>query len=242
MKTLLMFGSFTALALSAFAVELTSSNVLGIQASVKKSNDAYVAVPFEAIGGGDAKLSEILYTDNLSMADTVMLMQDSSDSSYMQWIWLPGFMDELYWTQRRNSQVKVESMEQVVKRGIGLRLSLANGNAPVYTLGQYTGVSLSSSINKGTTTMFVNPYTRPINLETDFLGVFKAGDRIVIQNGAVELSYSYSTTPNSEGRHWYRPSTDGNQYDLPDSLIAPGQFFRFNHAARLGADVLTVSW
>lgn len=242
MKTLLMFGSATALALSAFAVELTSSNVLGIQASVKKSNDAYVAVPFEAVGGGDAKLSDTLYTDNLSMADTVMLMQDSSDSSYMQWIWLPGFMNELYWTQRRNSQVKVESTEQSLKRGVGLRLSLANGNTPVYTLGQYTAAPLSSSVRKYTTTLFVNPYTRSINLETEFSGDFKMGDKIAFQKGTEELSYSYSTSPNPDGFHWYRSSNGVNVYDLSVALIEPGQFFRFYHAARTGADPLTISW
>ena len=252
MKKLLMFSAAFVLTLTASAaaaapsgkLTLKSDNVIGIQANNQNANEANIAVAFDAVGGGEISLADTLYLDNLSMADTVSVMQNDSKSTYTQWIWLPGFLTDLYWTARSDAQTAVEASQQMLARGFGIRLALAKKATTVYTLGQYAEPGLSSKFKKGSGSLLVNPYPVSIDLEKEFVGAFKLMDKIYIKSGSEELVYSYTSTADSEGRHWYRPSKEeesGKKFDLDLHLIAPGGSFRFFHGA-VGDNELNVTW
>lgn len=252
MKTLLMFGSVMVFALSTLAVELTSSNVLGIQQVKQNKNDVVVPVTFAGVGtnGGAITLAETLYLDNLSMADTAMVMLNSSSGYYSQWVWLPGFMTGLYWTARRTDDTPIEAASQVLPRGAGIRVQAANAAKPVYTLGEYTSTNCSVTLNYRTTTVLTNPSTTK---ELDLEVVFSKGgasDYIYVVDNVGETAYQYNPTADSQGRHWYRKTAehianeDGTvssmntfTYDLPK--VAPGGSFRYRRGTR---GDLTVTW
>ena len=251
MKTLLMFGAAFVFSLTASAanagsaakVTLSSTNVLGIQANNRNSYEANVSVAFEAVGGGDITLADTLYCDNLSMADTVMVMWNEPAATYTQWIWLPGFMTDLYWTARSDSQTAIEASQQLLARGLGLNLALVKKATTVYTLGQYAEGGINSKFAKCTMSYLVNPYPVAIDLETGFAGAFKSTDKLYVKKGMEELVYTYTSTADSAtGHHWYRPSKEsatGKVFDLPP--IAPGSSFRFYHGL-VGDNELGVSW
>ena len=253
MKTLLMFGSATALALSAFAVQLTSSNVLGIQQVKQNKNEVVVPVTFAGVGtnGGQITLNETLYLDNLSMADTVMVMQNSPSGYYTQWIWLPGFYSSLYWTARRDADTEVKPSDQKLTRGLGIRVQVAKSSIPVYSLGEYTTAGLSTTFAKQSTTYMANPFSTDLDLDLKFVSNdISPMDELIVTDGINELSYKYSSAGNGEGRHWYRTavtyvisgesvvSKPETYWDL--KKIAPGEGFRFLRGWFLSD--LTITW
>lgn len=253
MKTLMMFGSATALLLSAFAVELTSSNVLGIQQVKQNKNDVVVPVTFAGVGtGGATTLAETLYLDNLSMADTVSVMLNDADEYYTSWIWLPGFMTDLYWTARHDGTTEVKPSAQSLSRGVGLKVSVASVATRVYTLGEYTSDPISITFSGRTSTYVANPSaTESLDLDLIFSGEkysFSANDSITVTDGNRELSYYFIA--NGEGKFWGRPKisyyvengvlkTDVSAYEWDLPKIKPGEGFRFQ---RMGRSALTVTW
>ena len=256
MKTLLMFGSVMVFALSTLAVELTSSNVLGIQQVKQNKNDVVVPVTFAGVGtnGVAITLADTLYLDNLSMADTAMVMLNSSSGYYSQWVWLPGFMTGLYWTARRTDDTPIEAASQVLPRGAGIRVQVAKNSLPIYTLGQYTSKPRTLTFAAETTTLVANSSNVDMDLDAIFQGSeFTSWDNLIVRDASQELVYEYDEAGDPEtGRFWFRRETvrtvvNGNIvtsskkiFDLNKKKIAPGGNFRFYRGWFL-SDV-TVCW
>lgn len=261
MKKLLMFSAAFVLTLTASAaaaapsgkVTLSSDNVIGIQQVKQNKNEVVVPVTFAGIGkqGGATTLAETLYLDNLSMAATVNVMQNSKSGYYSQWIWMPGFMTDLFWTARRDGDVKVESFEQTLARGVGLRVQNSNSSTPVYTLGEYTSNGMCTTFVKEKTTYLANPYSTDLDLDAKFVSDdITPMDTLIVSDGGKELTYQYSSEGNGEGRHWYRSaiahviegdavvSKTETHWDL--KKIVPGEGFRFVRGWFLSD--LTIAW
>lgn len=262
MKKFLMFSAALAFAVTASAaaaapsgdpITINSSNTLGIQRTAKGQNSTVVAVPFQAVGGGDVSLKDTLYTDNLSLADTVAAMRNANGGYYTQWIWLPGLMDDLYWTQRRNGEAEVLPGDQKLPIGAGLAVELGNSSIPVYTLGEYSEESKSISLLSRTYTLLSNSSsTKEIDLNVVF-NVVSEQDRIYIKDGNSETSWRYSAVGDGDGHHWYVPfvkreivngaivETTEERYQVGGKFltVAPGVGFRYYRGARSN---LTFNW
>ena len=260
MKKFLMFSAALAFAVTASAaaaapsgdpITISSANILGIQRTAKGQNSTVVAVPFQAVGGGDVSLKDTLYTDNLSLADTVMAMQNSDEGYYTQWIWLPGLMTDLYWTQRYNGEGQVLPQDQLLSYGAGLKLELAKASTPVYTLGEYSDAPKTFVLMAFTTSYLVNPSTtESMNLNDVFKGEWDSFmDFIIVPDGAKEVTYSFDSNGDGSGNHWYRSVKTQSIVNgviqtksVPDfniPKVGPGVGFRY---VRGGFSDMTVSW
>lgn len=255
MKTLLMFGSATVLAVSTLAVELTSSNVLGIQRTCKAANEQVVAQPFSGCSGTTLTLQEALYRDNLAMADSAQVMLSESDGYYLQWLWVPvpGYMDAMIPTTR-NNKTAPEAKNQLTPPGTAIKISRADSSNPIYVMGQYEKENpVQLKITKAGTSLLINPSSTEFDLEAKLPmnSGCVYGDTIEIGEFPDNVIYKFDDWGDDAGHCWYRTvktwennpkggspiQKQINVYDCPK--IGPGVSFVFKH---IGSSPVLFKW
>lgn len=181
MKNFLMIAVM-AMASSVLAVE--SSNTFGILRVDSSAEQTIVSVPWEAAGGGDINVADIVKTANLTNGDELYYY---SGSGYIMWRLTNGA-----WVEAQDEQAQTTGRSIARGGAIILKRTAPIANC-FYLYGQYTAagsstITAAGSAGKPAYTLLAPPTTEDTDLNSKTWKTPNSNDIIMLSDGTT-LNY-----------------------------------------------------
>ncbi len=181
-------------------VEVPSTNTIGVLKVESGAKTTAIAVPWEALGGGDISVSNIVRTATLTPGDE--LMAYAPDGKYKAWeldenkVWQPVTV--------AGGSSETEADAYTVKRGSAVWLKRQDTTQPIYLVGEVAATEkAAATIEAGTAespswNLVGSAGTEPVNVNE--IGA-AATDKIIVPTATVPKNYEHNTEKGEWG-YW----------------------------------------
>ena len=192
-------------------VEVPVQKTVGVVKVESSAEWTIVAVPWESLGDGDIKASELIHLGNRSNGDELRVYKDGTYQTYV--------LEDGVWTSdaaqftaneqaNQQEETPVEADVVTIPRGAGVWLKRVDPTAPIYLLGQKptepsqasetvkTTLEPAASATEPTWNLLASPALEPVKI-SDVVPEGSTGDAILIPSETIPKKYTYE-----EGKGW----------------------------------------